>query len=93
MLALLAMPLTWRRIALIAAALAGFVLLFPVTAVRRFYKLELPHGALGTTLLIAALGAAALTGFWSCPAGNAATSRDGPRASWTGRRNHGVLSG
>ena len=63
-LALLAMPLTWRRIALVVAALAAFVLLFPVPAVRTFYKLELPRGALGSTLLIAALGAAALAGFW-----------------------------
>jgi cation-transporting ATPase E len=63
-LALLAMPLTWRRIALLVAALAGFVLLFPVRAVRTFYALELPRGAVGSTLLIAALGAAALTGFW-----------------------------
>ena len=63
-LALLAMPLTWRRIALLVAALAAFVLLFPVPAVRTFYKLELPHGVIGSTLLIAALGAAALAGFW-----------------------------
>jgi len=63
-LALLAMPLTWRRIALVVAALAAFVLLFPVRAVRTFYALELPRGALGSTLLIVALGAAALTGFW-----------------------------
>jgi cation-transporting ATPase E len=63
-LALLAIPLTWRKIALLVAALAGFVLLFPVPAVRRFYALELPHGQIRTTLLIAALGAAALTGFW-----------------------------
>jgi cation-transporting ATPase E len=63
-LALLAMPLTWRRIALVVAALAAFVLLFPVPAVRTFYKLELPHSALQGTLLIAALGAAALTVFW-----------------------------
>ena len=64
MLALLAMPLTWRRIALVVAALAAFVLLFPVPAVRGFYELELPRGSIGSTLLIAALGAAALTGFW-----------------------------
>ena len=63
-LALLAIPLTWRRIALLVAALAAFALLFPVTAVRSFYALELPYGAIGSTLLIAALGAAALTGFW-----------------------------
>jgi cation-transporting P-type ATPase E len=64
-LALLAMPLTWRRIALLIAALAGFALLFPVPAVRRFYSLELPHGEIGSTLLIAALGAATLSGFWA----------------------------
>jgi cation-transporting P-type ATPase E len=63
-LALLAIPLTWRRIALLVAALAAFVLLFPVPVVRTFYALELPRGAIGSTLLIAALGAAALTGFW-----------------------------
>jgi cation-transporting P-type ATPase E len=63
-LALLAMPLTWRRIALLVAALAGFVLLFPVPAVRTFYALELPRGVVGSTLLIAALGVAALTLFW-----------------------------
>jgi cation-transporting P-type ATPase E len=63
-LALLAMPLTWRRIALLVAALAAFVLLFPAPAVRKFYALQLPRGAIGSTLLIAALGAAALGGFW-----------------------------
>jgi predicted neutral ceramidase superfamily lipid hydrolase len=71
-LALLAMPLTWRRIALVVAA---FVLLFPVRAVRTFYKLELPHGVISSTLLIAALGAAALAGFW------ALSSRQGPGAA------------
>jgi hypothetical protein len=40
------------------------VLLFPVPAVRRFYALQLPASGLATTLAIAALGAAALTGFW-----------------------------
>ena len=63
-LVLLAIPLTWRRIVLVGAALAGFALLFPLPAVRRFYALELPRGELGLTLLIAALGVAALTGFW-----------------------------
>jgi cation-transporting P-type ATPase E len=63
-LALLAVPLTWRRIALLVAALAAFVLLFPVPAVRTFYALELPRGTLSSMLLIAALGATALAGFW-----------------------------
>jgi hypothetical protein len=58
------MPLTWRRIALLAAALAAFVLLLAVPVVRTFYALQLPHRAIGSTLLIAALGAAALAGFW-----------------------------
>jgi cation-transporting P-type ATPase E len=64
-LALLAIPLTWRGIALLIAALAAFVLLFPVPAVRRFYALALPRGQIGSTLLIAVLGAAVLAGFWA----------------------------
>jgi cation-transporting P-type ATPase E len=64
-LALLAMPLTWRRIALLVAALAGFALLFPVPAIRNFYALQMPRGSIWSTLLIAALGAAALAGFWA----------------------------
>jgi cation-transporting ATPase E len=63
-LVLLATPLTWRRIVLVGAVLAGFVLLFPLPAVRRFYALQLPHSGLAATLISAALGAAALTGFW-----------------------------
>src|SRR5690242_4835205 len=50
LLALLAAPLTWRRIVLVGAALAGFALLFPVPAVRRFYALQLPHSGLAATL-------------------------------------------
>src|SRR6266853_2024199 len=63
-LVLLAAPLTWRRIVLVGAALAGFALLFPVPAVRRFYALQLPHGGLAATLAAAAAGAAALAGCW-----------------------------
>jgi len=63
-LVLLAAPLTWRKIALVGAALTGFVLLFPVPAVRRFYELQLPRSGLATTLAVAALGAAALACFW-----------------------------
>ena len=59
-LVLLAIPLTWRRIVLVGAALAGFALLFPLPAVRDFYALQLPRGDLKTTLLIATLGAAAV---------------------------------
>ena len=63
-LVLLAIPLTWRRALLVATMVAGFALLFPLAAVRRFYELDLPHGYLGTALLIAAVGAAALTAVW-----------------------------
>jgi hypothetical protein len=44
--------------------LAGFVLLFPLPTIRRFYELQLPRSGLATTLIIAVLGAAALAGFW-----------------------------
>jgi len=40
------------------------VLLFPVPVVRRFYELRLPSSGLPATLAVAALGTAALTGFW-----------------------------
>jgi cation-transporting ATPase E len=63
-LVMLAMPLTWRRIVLVGAMSAGFVLLFPLPAVRTFYALELPRGGLGMILLIAALGAVALVVSW-----------------------------
>ncbi|MGO9217400.1 MAG: HAD-IC family P-type ATPase [Streptosporangiaceae bacterium] len=64
-LTLLAMPLTWRRVILVGAALAGFALLFPVAAVRSFYALDLPRGQLAGTLLIAAAGVTALAVFWA----------------------------
>jgi len=63
-LMLLAFPLTWRRVLLVAAMIAGFVLLFPLPAVRSFYALDLPHGTGWLTLLISTTGAAALAGFW-----------------------------
>jgi len=63
-LIMLAMPLTWQRVVLVGAMLAGFVLLFPVPAVRGFYALELPSGGLSVIALITALGAAALAVVW-----------------------------
>ena len=63
-LVLLAAPLTWRRIVLVGSVLAGFAVLFPLSAVRRFYELQLPRSGFATTLAVAALGAAALAGFW-----------------------------
>ena len=76
-LALLATPLTWPRIALLGGAVAATVLLFPVPAVRSFYALELPHGEIGVTLLIAGLGGAALAGFWML-SGRPARAAHGP---------------
>jgi hypothetical protein len=48
----------------VLSMIAAFALLFPLAVVRRFYELDLPHGYLGTALLIAAAGAAALTAVW-----------------------------
>jgi cation-transporting ATPase E len=76
-LVMLAMPLTWPRIALVGAMSAGFVLLFPVPAVRVFYGLELPRGELGVIALIAALGAAALAVIW-LRAGRPGSRQPGP---------------
>jgi hypothetical protein len=64
-LTLLAVPLTWRRLILIGAALTGFALLFPVAAIRSFYALDLPGSQLAATLSITLLGLAALTLFWA----------------------------
>jgi cation-transporting ATPase E len=63
-LVLLAIPLTWRRMLLVGAALAGFAMLFPLPAVRGFYALEVPRGELWIALLVAAIGAASLAVFW-----------------------------
>jgi cation-transporting ATPase E len=63
-LLLLAMPLTWRRLVLVTAMVAGFVLLFPLPAVRRFYELALPPSDLTVTLPVTAAGFAALTVGW-----------------------------
>src|SRR5215471_9615628 len=63
-LVLLAIPLTWRRMLLVGAALAGFALLFPLSAVRSFFAVELPRSELGVMLLIAGIGTALLAGLW-----------------------------
>jgi cation-transporting ATPase E len=63
-LTLLAIPLTWRRVVLLAASAAGFALLFPLPVVRGFYALDLPWRELAATLLIAGLGAASIVGVW-----------------------------
>jgi cation-transporting ATPase E len=64
-LILIAWPLTWRRLLLVAAVLAGFVALFPVPFIRHFYALELPHGMLMVSLFTGALGVALLTLLWA----------------------------
>lgn len=63
-LALVALPLTWRRVLLIGCVVAGFVALFPLAFVRHFYALEPPNGMLGVSLLSVALGVALLTVLW-----------------------------
>jgi cation-transporting ATPase E len=63
-LALVALPLTWRRVLLLLAVAAGFVALFPVAAIRQFYGLELPHGLLAVSILCIAGGVALLTLVW-----------------------------
>jgi cation-transporting ATPase E len=60
-LVLVALPLTWRRVLLVLAVLAGFLGLFPVHSIRHFYALELPRGLLGVSLLTGGIGVALLT--------------------------------
>jgi hypothetical protein len=62
--ALVALPLTWRRAVLIVALGSGFVALFPLATIRRFYALELPHGLLAVSLACVSAGMAALTLVW-----------------------------
>jgi cation-transporting ATPase E len=61
---LVALPLTWRRGLMIVALACGFVLLFPLAAVRRFYGLELPHGLLAVSLSCLGGAIMALTLVW-----------------------------
>jgi len=64
-LVLLATPLTWRRMLLVVAMVAGFALLFPVHPVRAFYELQLPRGQLAVIVPVALLGSAAIAGCWA----------------------------
>ncbi len=57
-LVLVALPLTWRRLLIVAGVATGFVLLFPLAAVRSFYALQLPTAVLTATFLIALAGVA-----------------------------------
>ena len=63
-LVLVARPLTWRRALLVGSVAAGFVLLFPIPAVRSFYALQLPTRVLAATLLIGVAGMALMIAAW-----------------------------
>jgi cation-transporting P-type ATPase E len=63
-LVILAAPLTWRRTLLVAAMIAGFLLVFPFESVRDFYEINTPSDVLGWTLLIGFIGVAVLGGGW-----------------------------
>jgi cation-transporting P-type ATPase E len=67
-LVILALPLTWRRGLLVALMIAGFVLLFPFEAVRRFAALDVPAATLLPTLLIGVGGLVLLAGAWALSA-------------------------
>ena len=75
-LVLLASPLTWRRILLVGSVVGAFALLFPAQGLRRFYALEVPASGLWITMLIAALGVAALVGFWMLGRRRASVARE-----------------
>jgi cation-transporting ATPase E len=78
-LVLLAIPLTWRRMLLVGAAVAGFAMLFLLPAVRGFYALELPRGGLVIALLIAGAGVASLAAFWVVSRGGGRRPRPAAR--------------
>ena len=63
-LILLAMPLTWRRLVLVAAMISGFGVLFPLAAVRHFYALDFPATLIWITVLAAGIGVLALLASW-----------------------------
>jgi len=63
-LLMLAMPLTWRRLVLVAAMAGGYAVLLPLPVVRRFLELGVPSTYLTGTLPIAAAGIAVLTVYW-----------------------------
>ena len=63
-LTLLATPITWRRAMLLGAMIAAFALLFPLSAVRRFFALDLANHSLWILVLISAAAASLLGGIW-----------------------------
>ncbi len=63
-LVLVALPMTWRRLLIVAGVATGFVLLFPLAAVRSFYALQLPTTVLAATFLIALAGVVVVVAVW-----------------------------
>jgi cation-transporting ATPase E len=63
-LTILAVPLTWRRIALLGLLIAAFALLFAIPALRRFFALELPSHSLWIMLLISIAGGILVAAIW-----------------------------
>jgi len=63
-LTLLAAPLTWRRVLLIGAMIAIYVLVFPVPGIRKFFALELPSHSIWILALTAAAGVILLVAIW-----------------------------
>jgi hypothetical protein len=63
-LVIVALPMTWRRALLVGSVTLGFVLLFPLESVRKFYALEIPTKDLGLTLLIGFAGIALMITAW-----------------------------
>lgn len=63
-LVIVALPLTRRRAVLVGLVAVGFVLLFPIAAVRTFYALQLPTKVLAATLVIGIVGAAMMITVW-----------------------------
>jgi cation-transporting ATPase E len=64
LLTLLATPITWRRAMLLGAMIAAFAVLFPFSALRRFFALDLASRSLWILVLISAAGASLLGGIW-----------------------------
>ncbi len=63
-LVIVVLPMTWRRGLLVGSVTVGFVLLFPLATVRKFYALQLPTKVLELTLLIGFAGIALMIIAW-----------------------------
>jgi cation-transporting P-type ATPase E len=63
-LAIVALPMTWRRAMLVGSVMAGFALLFPIAPVRKFFALDLSTDVITPTLLIGFAGIALMITAW-----------------------------